>query len=211
MGGKKGATGKRGQELIKLGVRVGQHTEPWLTKIQDMGLGQVVEFMSTGGVGSQQPGVRLAREGAQDAVVQGERATDQSLTASGLMNTPYAAAIKGEQAMRGGLAVSQAERGAIMDYLNMLPGFTQMPVNSVAPMLGVPNAALAQGGNGAAGLAAAGAYGAAGNAVGQLISGYLNRPQTPAPSGGASYYTSNQPGPSYTDYVTGAPATGGGR
>lgn len=192
MGGKK--PGKRGQELIKLGVRVGQHIEPKLNAIQDLGLGAITEFMATGGVGSQVPAARLAREGAADAVSQGQRETEQSLAASGLLNTPYAAAIRGEQKMRGGLTVNLAERDALNDYLrNFLPGALQAPVSTIAPLLGVGNAPLAAGAaqSAAAGQAAAGAYGAAGNAVGQGFSAFLDNyyrgGNAPTPAPGAPY------------------------
>ena len=203
MGGKKGAVGKRGQELIQMGVRVGRAGEAQLTPILATGGQQIQEYLQTGGVGSQLGVAKRAREGAMDASAQGMDATRAALASAGLTGTPYEAAMMGEQKMRGGFAASMAERDAVLNYFtNVLPGLMNAPGQAVGPYLGVPTAALGQRGGGDAGLG--GLYAGLGAGAGQLAGSYFNQPAatqvqgvtnaTPQPTGYGTGGGSTTPG-----------------
>jgi hypothetical protein len=135
-----------------MGVRVGRTAEAGGTPIWQMGNAQIKDYMEHGGSLATLVQGRQAREGAQDASAAGQRATLESLAAGGLTGTPYEAALLGEQKMRGGFAASQAERDAVLQYFQNLPQLMRAPTESIAPFLGVPNAALGQPGRGDSGL-----------------------------------------------------------
>lgn len=156
---------------------MGQAVEPHAKDITQQGLSQLSEFLRTGGVGSQIPAIRQARELAAGANRDSTRALEESLTASGLGSTPYAATARAENARAAGLATAGAESSALDRFLTAyLPQALRGPGEAAGAFLGVPNAPLAlQAANAlAGGQAAAAGYEAIGTGVGKLGGTFLN-------------------------------------
>ena len=174
---------------------MGQRTEAGGKDITEQGLAQLSEFLRTGGVGSNLPAARVAREQAGAANRDATRALEESLTAAGLSGSPYAATARAENARAGGLATAGAEASALDRLITAyIPQALRAPGEAAGAYLGVPNAPLAlQAANSlAGGQAAAAGYGALAQGVGQLggmaYNAYQARPATTVatPTGGSS-------------------------
>ncbi|MCC6573303.1 MAG: hypothetical protein IT462_05870, partial [Planctomycetes bacterium] len=87
VGGKSG--GKRGQELIKTAVRVGQQTERQSLPSRALGFSQGAELLSTGGIGARLPLISKALESVRTGNATARTSLEGNLAANGLAGTPY--------------------------------------------------------------------------------------------------------------------------
>lgn len=144
MGGK-GGSGKKGQELIKTAVRVGQQTERQSLPSRSMSFSQANELLSTGGIGARIPSIMKALESARSGMAVGRNNLEDTLAAGGLAGTPYGAAALGSYDITAGLGEANVEQNAANNAVAQIAQLLNLGPVVAAPFAGGTSAAITTG------------------------------------------------------------------
>ena len=146
MGGK--GSGKRGQELVKTAVRVGNQTERQSLPSRGLGFGQATELLATGGIGARIPRIQKALESTRYGNAIGRQQLESSLAGSGLLGTPYGIAALNQADITSGLAESGVELAEGDKALAQIAQALNLGPVVAAPFAGGTSAAINPGGGG---------------------------------------------------------------
>lgn len=144
MGGK-GGGGKKGQELIKTAVRVGQQTERQSLPSRTMGFGQANELLSTGGIGARIPSIMKALESARSGMAVGRNNLEDTLASANLSGTPYGAAALANYDITAGLGEANVEQTAANNAIAQIAQIMNLGPVVAAPFAGGTSAAITTG------------------------------------------------------------------
>ena len=144
MGGK-GGGGKKGQELIKTAVRVGQQTERQSLPSRTLGFGQATELMATGGIGARLPVIAKALEAARNGMATGRTNLEQSLASNSLAGTPFGNAQLMGYDIAAGLGEANVQQQAANNAISQIAQLMNLGPVVAAPFAGGTSAAITTG------------------------------------------------------------------
>lgn len=143
MGGKSG--GKKGQELIRTAVRVGQQTERQSLPSRALGFSQGAELLSTGGIGARLPLISKALESVRTGNATARTSLEGNLAANGLAGTPYGIAALNQADIAAGMAESQTQQQAASNAIAQIAQILNLGPVVAAPFAGGTSAAITTG------------------------------------------------------------------
>lgn len=147
MGGK-GGGGKKGQELIKTAVRVGQQTEKQSLPSRSLGFQQATELLETGGIGARLPQIAKALEAVRNSNADARTTLEGNLAATGLAGTPYGVSALNQADVGAGLAESNTEQQASSNAIAQIAQILNLGPVVAAPFAGGTSAAITAGSGG---------------------------------------------------------------
>jgi hypothetical protein len=136
-----GKDNKAGDKLGKIAKQFFGETTPLRNELID----QMMEALTTGGVGARIPLIGAAEEKSRQATSNTLRQMDQSLAQSGLAGTPFGEMMKSQTRQGGQQQLAQISPNYIGAMLQQIPGFVQGTNQNIVSGFG--QAGSAQGGS----------------------------------------------------------------
>ena len=125
--GKSKAGGKMPAEMRQIISEFWSETKALRSEVQS----QMLEALTTGGVGAQMPIIGRAEEQQRSQTSAALRDIDAQLAQSGLAGTPFGARIRAEEASRGRTALAGIGPSIAMQFAGQAPGYTQAGAQSI--------------------------------------------------------------------------------